>query len=89
MTFFRFDICQFCNIRINKIIKGWDEFDEHIAMIDIFEANIDKITKSMNQHNPHFIILAAVEYTLCKKYEVQKLIFWVLFAPISALITIP
>ena len=28
LTFFRFSSCPFCNIRINSIVKRWDEFGE-------------------------------------------------------------
>ncbi len=72
LTFYRFETCPFCNIRINKIIKRWSEFNEETVMIGIFDANIDKLSNSMKKHNPPFIILADEQYTSFLEYEVQK-----------------
>ena len=36
LTFYRFETCPFCNIRINKIVKRWSEFNEETVMIGIF-----------------------------------------------------
>jgi len=87
LTFFRFESCPFCNIRINKITKRWSEFNEDTVMVGIFDANVDKLTKSMKKHNPPFVILADEEYTSFKEYEIQKSIFRVLFAPLRAPMT--
>ena len=87
LTFFRFESCPFCNIRINRIIKRWSEFSEDTVMIGVFDANINKLKRAMKKHNPPFIILADEKYTLFKKYDVEKSIFKVLIAPIRAPIT--
>ena len=34
-TFFRFSSCPFCNIRINRIMKRWDEFPENTVMVGV------------------------------------------------------
>jgi peroxiredoxin len=49
-------------IRINKIIKRWDEFNEDTVMIGIFDATVDKLAKSMEKYNPPFNILADEKY---------------------------
>ena len=42
-TFFRFSTCPFCNIRINRIIKRWDEFSDEVQMIGVFDAEIEEL----------------------------------------------
>jgi len=45
LTFFRFSTCPFCNIRINRILKRWDEFDDDTVMVGVFDAKIDELKK--------------------------------------------
>ena len=47
LTFFRFSTCPFCNIRINRIIKRWNEFSKDTVMVGVFDAKIGELTKRM------------------------------------------
>ena len=47
LTFFRFSSCPFCNIRINRILKRWEEFDDDTVMVGVFDAKIDELKKSL------------------------------------------
>ena len=38
LTFFRFSSCPFCNIRINRILKRWEEFDDDTVMVGVFDC---------------------------------------------------
>ena len=58
LTFFRFSTCPFCNIRINRILKRWEEFDDDTLMVGVFDAKIDELKKSMKRHNPPFSVVA-------------------------------
>ena len=47
-TFFRFS-CPFCNMRIDELVKRWDEFAEGTVMVGVFDARIDELTKRMGK----------------------------------------
>ncbi|RAH16318.1 MAG: hypothetical protein CMB56_000875 [Methanobacteriota archaeon] len=72
LTFFRFSTCPFCNIRINRIIKKWNEFPEDTVMVGVFHAKIGELTKRMNKHNPPFTIVADETYEFFRKNSVMK-----------------
>ena len=38
LPFFRFSSCPFCNIRINRIMKRWEEFPDDAVMVGVFDA---------------------------------------------------
>ena len=60
LTFFRFDSCPFCNLRIHRLVKRWNEFPEDTVMVGVFDASIDKLNKRMKKHE--------VPFTLCLLY---------------------
>ena len=62
LTFFRFSSCPFCNIRINRILKRWEEFDNDTVMVGVFDAKIGELKKSMRRHNPPFTVVADETY---------------------------
>ena len=41
-TFFRFSSCPFCNIRIDRLKKRWNEFPEGTVMVGVFDAKIQE-----------------------------------------------
>ena len=43
-TFFRFSSCPFCNIRIDRLMKRWEEFPEGTVMVGGFDAKIEELT---------------------------------------------
>ena len=42
LTFYRFAACPFCNLRINEIIKRYDEFGDNFLMVGIIEIFFNK-----------------------------------------------
>jgi len=86
-TFFRFSTCPFCNIRINRIIKRWNEFSDDVQMIGVFDAEIEELKKKMKKHNPPFTVVADSSYELFLKYGVQKSFFRFLFGALRSPIT--
>ena len=56
LTFFRFSSCPFCNIRINRIMKRWDEFPDDAVMVGVFDAEVSDLAKRMAKHEPKFTI---------------------------------
>ena len=72
LTFFRFSTCPFCNIRINRIVKRWNEFSEDTIMVGVFDAKIGELTKRMKKHNAPFSIVADETYQQFKENGVEK-----------------
>ena len=54
LTFFRFSTCPFCNIRINRIVKRWNEFSDDTIMVGVFDAKIGELSMKF----PFFIRLS-------------------------------
>ena len=86
-TFFRFSTCPFCNIRINRIIKRWDEFSDDVQMIGVFDAEIEELKKKMKKHNPPFTVVADSSYELFLKHGVEKSFFRFLIGAVRSPIT--
>lgn len=86
-TFFRFSTCPFCNIRINRIIKRWDEFSDDIQMIGVFDAEIEELKNKMKKHNPPFTVVADSSYDLFLKHGVEKSFFRFLLGALRSPIT--
>ena len=72
LTFFRFSTCPFCNIRINRIVKRWNEFPEDTVMVGVFDAKIGELTKRMKKHNAPFAIVADESFEHFEKNSVMK-----------------
>lgn len=88
LTFFRFDSCPFCNIRIHHLTKRWGEFPEDTVMVGIFDANIEALTKRMNKnHKVPFTIVADDTYATYTENGVYKSILRVMFAPLRRPLT--
>ena len=87
LTFFRFSSCPFCNIRINRILKRWEEFDNDTVMVGVFDAKIGELKKSMRRHNPPFTVVADETYENFLNNDVKKSLLRVLLAPMRAPLT--
>ena len=62
LTFYRFARCPMCNLRINEIIKRYDELGNDFAMVGIFDSKISNLQKAMSRHDLSFTILADENY---------------------------
>ena len=71
-TFFRFSSCPFCNIRIDRLMKRWDEFPKDTVMVGVFDAKIGELTKRMGKRNIPFTIVADETYEHFEKNGVEK-----------------
>ena len=87
LTFFRFSSCPFCNIRIHRILKRWNEFPDDAVMVGVFDAKIGELTKRMKKHNPPFTVVADETYEHFLKNDVKKSLWRVLLAPLRAPLT--
>ena len=72
LTFFRFSSCPFCNIRINRIVKRWNEFADDTVMVGVFNAKPGELTKRMKKHSAPFTIVADETYEHFENNGVSK-----------------
>ena len=72
ITFYRFASCPFCNLRINEIVKRYNEFGSDFEMVAIFDSPIDNLIKQTKKHKAPFWILADEEFFYYKKFSVEQ-----------------
>jgi len=73
LSFFRDASCPFCNLRLNQLIKRYDDFqDKGIAVITLFASSRDTILKYAGKQEPPFPIVPDEELKLYKLYKVEE-----------------
>ena len=72
ITFYRFASCPFCNLRINEIVKRYNEFGDDFEMVAVFDSPLDNLIKQTKHHNAPFWILADEKYHYFEKFSVEK-----------------
>ena len=87
LTFFRFDSCPFCNLRVHRLVKRWGEFPEDTVMVGIFDAKLSALKKRMKKHEVPFTLVADETYEHFLNNGVKKSFFRVMLAPLRAPIT--
>ena len=58
LSFFRFASCPFCNLRVNELVRRFDELSEDFTIIAIFDSPLDNLTRHTGDHKAPFPILA-------------------------------
>ena len=71
LTFYRFARCPMCNLRINEILKRYDELGKNFTMVGIFDSKINNLKQAMSRHDIPFAILADENFKYFEKYEVK------------------
>ncbi len=71
-TFFRFSSCPFCNFRIDRLMKRWNEFPEDTVMVGVFDAQIDELSRRMRKRNIPFTIVADETYQNFRENGIEK-----------------
>lgn len=84
LTFFRFDSCPFCNLRIRRIVKRWNEFPEDTVMIGVFDATLPALQKRMKKHNVPFTLVADETYETFLDNGVRKSFWRAMITPFKA-----
>jgi len=72
VTFYRFASCPFCNLRINEIVKRYDELGSEFEIVAIFDSPLDNLKKQTERHGAPFWILADENYHYFNKFSVEK-----------------
>ncbi len=71
LSFLRFASCPFCNLRINELVKRFDEFGDEFTIIAIFDSPLDNLTKYTQDHKAPFPILADKKNIYYKQYSIE------------------
>jgi len=72
LSFFRFASCPFCNLRVNELVKRFDEFGEDFTIVAIFDSPLDNLAKHTEGHHAPFPILADEKNVFYKMYGIER-----------------
>lgn len=72
ITFYRFASCPLCNLRINEIVKRYQEFGKDFTIVAIFNSPIENLKRYTKKHKAPFEILADEKFEYFKKYNVKR-----------------
>ena len=71
LSFFRFASCPFCNLRVNELVRRFDEFSDNFTIIAIFDSPLDNLTRHTEGHKAPFPILADEGNKYYKEYGIE------------------
>ena len=54
LTFYRFASCPMCNLRINSIMKRYDELGDNFTMVAIFNSSVENLKRFTAKHQAPF-----------------------------------
>jgi peroxiredoxin len=76
LSFFRFASCTFCNLRINELVRRFDEFGNDFTVAAIFDSPLDNLTRHAGGHKAPLPVLAD-ENKFYKEYAIEHSMFGV------------
>ena len=72
LSFFRFALCPFCNLRVDQLVSRFEELGETFTIIAIFDSPLDNLQKHAQDHDAPFPILADPENIYYRKYGIER-----------------
>ncbi|KAA3610109.1 MAG: hypothetical protein D8M58_07245 [Calditrichaeota bacterium] len=72
LSFLRFATCPFCNLRVNQLVKRFEEFGDDFTIVAIFNSPIDNLTKHAKGHHAPFPIVADHDKKYYKVYGIEQ-----------------
>jgi len=72
LSFFRFASCPFCNLRVNQLVRRYDEFGDDFTIVAIFDSPIENLIKHAEGHHAQFPILADERNQYYKLFAVER-----------------
>ncbi|HFA51491.1 MAG TPA: AhpC/TSA family protein [Bacteroidetes bacterium] len=72
LSFFRFASCPFCNMRVNELVRRFDEFGNGFTIVAIFDSPLDNLKEHAEGHHAPFPILADEKNIYYKKYGIER-----------------
>ncbi len=71
VSFFRFASCPFCNLRVNELVKRFDELGSDFTIVAIFDSSLENLKVHTEKHKSPFSILADEENKYYKAYAIE------------------
>ena len=71
LSFFRFASCPFCNLRVNELVRRFDEFGNDFTIIAVFDSPLDNLTRHAEGHKAPFPILADEDNKYYREYGIE------------------
>ncbi len=71
LSFFRFASCPFCNLRVNELVKRFDEFGNDFTIVAVFDSPLDNLKRHAEKHKSPFPILADENNKYYKEYGIE------------------
>jgi len=78
LSFLRFASCPFCNLRINELVRRFDEFGDDFTVVAIFDSPLDNLKSHAEGHKAPFSILADEDNTYYRDYGIEHSFFGML-----------
>lgn len=78
LSFYRFASCPFCNLRINEMVKRFDEFPDDFTIIAVFDSPLENLARYTKGHHAPFHILADEKGEFYGKYAIEYSMYKVL-----------
>ena len=78
LSFLRFASCPFCNLRVNQLVKRFDEFGNDFTIVAIFDSPLDNLRKHTEGHKAPFPILADESNKYYREYGIEHSILGLL-----------
>ena len=64
ITFYRFASCPFCNLRINEMVRRYDELGDNFKMVAIFDSPLENLKK----YKSNIFVIILIIVFLCQNY---------------------
>jgi len=71
LSFLRFATCPFCNLRVNQLVKRFDEFGGDFTIVAIFDSPFENLVRHAKGHEAPFPILADENKKYYKEYDID------------------
>lgn len=71
LSFFRYASCPFCNLRLHELVTRYQELDNAIAIVAVFDSSIENLQWHAQSHHAPFAILADQDNACFKLYEIE------------------
>jgi peroxiredoxin len=71
LSFFRFASCPFCNLRVNELVRRFDESDNDVTIIAVFDSPLDNLRRHTDGHKAPFPILADENNKYYREYGIE------------------
>ena len=78
LSFYRFASCPFCNLRVNEMVKKFDQLPDDFTLVAVFDSPLENLARYTKGHHAPFHILADEKGEFYDKYAIEYSMFKVI-----------